>query len=126
MTGNKIQPLWSVIIKALLSSQHIVLELIIYRNISFSCIFIGIHTCNTLHSAHNLGIYSLPGILICKLQKCLCCSNLCMGRKTDIDPLTSKNVIYVILIKITIFFCKMFNLPYINMKINDYVDFNRN
>lgn len=59
MTGNKIQPLWSVIIKALLSSQHIVLELIIYRNISFSCIFIGIHTCNTLHSAHNLDIYSL-------------------------------------------------------------------
>lgn len=49
-----------------------------------------------------------------------------MGRKTDIDPLTSKNVIYVILIKITIFFCKMFNLPYINMKINDYVDFDRN
>lgn len=47
-----------------------------------------------------------------------------MGRKIDIDFLISKNVIYVILIKIIIFFCKMFNLLYINMKINDYVDFN--
>lgn len=30
MTGNKIQSLWSIIIKALMTSQPIVLELIIY------------------------------------------------------------------------------------------------
>lgn len=30
MTGNKIQSLWSIIIKALMTSQPIVLDLIIY------------------------------------------------------------------------------------------------